>query len=233
MAPKVFHIENELKNDDFRVSIFGSARIKPDEQAYLDTFNLAKEVGKWGVDLINGGGPGLMEAASLGHKAGDTKNRAHCIGLNIVLPFEQKANPGLEFLDSHELFSTRLDEFMLLSNAVVVMSGGIGTCLELFYTWQLLQVKHVSHMPVILVGKMWRKLVDWIIDYPLRDKLMDAADLNFIVVVDNWKQAAKVLKQAKKRHEAGVGKEAHNWQQYGKKMKKLLKLQELIKEQKS
>ena len=47
-------------------------------------------------------------------------------------------------------------------------------------------------MPVILVGKMWRKLVDWIIDYPLRDKLMDAADLNFIVVVDNWKQAAKV-----------------------------------------
>ncbi|OGJ45566.1 hypothetical protein A3J23_03355 [Candidatus Peregrinibacteria bacterium RIFCSPLOWO2_02_FULL_48_14] len=228
MAPKIFRIENELKNDDFRISIFGSARIKPDEQPYQDTFNLAKTIGGWGVDLITGGGPGIMEAASLGHKEGDTKNRAHSIGLNIILPFEQKPNPGLELLDNHELFSTRLDEFMLLSSAVVVMSGGIGTCLELFYTWQLLQVKHVSHMPLILVGKMWRKLIDWIIDYPLRENLMSADDLNFIVCVDNWKQAAKVLKAAKKRFEAGAGKEAHNWQQYGKKMKKLQKLQELI-----
>ena len=88
MAPKVFHIENELKNDDFRISIFGSARIKPDEQPYQDTFNLAKTIGGWGVDLITGGGPGIMEAASLGHKEGDTKNRAHSIGLNIILPFQ-------------------------------------------------------------------------------------------------------------------------------------------------
>lgn len=221
MAPKAFEIEKELKENDFRISIFGSARIKPDDPVYQETFNLARVIGTWGVDLVTGGGPGLMEAASLGHKEGDTKNRAHCIGLNIVLPFEQTPNPGLEFLDNHELFSTRLDEFMLLSSAVVVMPGGIGTCLELFYTWQLLQVKHVAHMPVILVGKMWRKLVDWVIDYPLHLNLMNADDLNFIVCVDNWKQAAKVLKAAKKRFEEGAGKEGHNWQQYGKKMKKL------------
>lgn len=222
--PIAFSIENELRRNTFRVSIFGSARIKPEDPIYQDSFNLAKTIGSWGVDLVTGGGPGLMEAASTGHRAGDTKDLAHSIGLNILLPFEQKPNPGLEYLDNHELFSTRLDEFMLLSDAVVVMSGGIGTCLELFYTWQLLQVKHVAHMPVILVGKMWRKLVDWVIDYPLRLGYMNADDLNSIVVVDNWKQAAKVLKAAKIRYTEGKGKEAHNWQQYGKKMKKLAAL---------
>ncbi len=221
MTPKNFRIADELKNHEFRVSIFGSARIKPEDPTYQDTYNLAKTIGMMGVDLITGGGPGLMEAASLGHTAGDTKNQAHSIGLNIVLPFEQKPNEGLEFLDNHEVFSTRLDEFMLLSNAVVVMPGGIGTCLELFYTWQLLQVKHVCNMPVILVGKMWRKLIDWVIDNPLQKQLMDPKDLHYIAVVDNWKQAVKVIKKAKKHFDETDGKECRNWLEYGKKIRKM------------
>lgn len=221
MTPKPFNINSELLNGDFRVSIFGSARVKPNDPVYKDTFDLAKGVGEMGVDLITGGGPGLMEAASLGHKAGDLQNKAHSIGLNIILPFEQKPNEGLEFVDNHELFSTRLDEFMLLSNAVVVTPGGIGTCLELFYTWQLLQVKHVCKMPIILVGKMWRKLIEWVIDNPLKDHYLDSKDLHFIVIVDNWKQALKVIKAAKDHFDQGHNITCHNWQQYGKKMKKL------------
>lgn len=221
MAPKNFVIADELKKQEFRVSIFGSARIKPEDPTYQETYNLAKVIGGMGVDLITGGGPGLMEAASLGHTAGDVKNRAHSIGLNIILPFEQKPNEGLEFLDNHEVFSTRLDEFMLLSNAVVVMPGGIGTCLELFYTWQLIQVKHICGMPVILVGKMWRKLIDWVIDHPLHDHLMDPKDLHYIAVVDNWKQAVKVLKKAKEHFEKTGGNECHNWLEYGKKVRKM------------
>ncbi|MEK9160223.1 MAG: LOG family protein [Patescibacteria group bacterium] len=221
MTPKDFRIADELKTNEFRVSIFGSARIQPEDPTYQDTYNLAKTIGGLGIDLITGGGPGLMEAASLGHTAGDTKNKAHSIGLNIVLPFEQKPNEGLEFLDNHEVFSTRLDEFMLLSNAVVVMPGGIGTCLELFYTWQLLQVKHVCGMPVIVVGKMWRKLIEWVIDYPVHSKLMDPKDLHFIAVVDNWKQAVKVIKKAKKHFDETGGKECHNWLEYGKKVRKM------------
>lgn len=221
MPPKDFRIADELKNHEFRVAIFGSARIKPEDPTYQDTYNLAKTIGMLGLDLITGGGPGLMEAASMGHTAGDVKNQAHSIGLNIILPFEQKPNEGLEFLDSHEVFSTRLDEFMLLSNAVVVMPGGIGTCLELFYTWQLLQVKHVCNMPVILVGKMWRKLIDWVIDNPLQKQLMDPKDLHYIAVVDNWKQAVKVIKKAKKRYDETGGKECQNWLEYGKKIRKM------------
>lgn len=221
MTPKNFIIADELKTHEFRVSIFGSARIKPEDPVYQETFNLAKVIGKEGIDLVTGGGPGLMEAASLGHTAGDVKNRAHSIGLNIILPFEQKPNEGLEFLDNHEVFSTRLDEFMLLSNAVVVMPGGIGTCLELFYSWQLLQVKHICNMPIILVGKMWRKLIEWVIDHPLHQKLMDPKDLHFIVVVDNWKQAVKVIKKAKQHFDETGGKECRNWQEYGKKIHKM------------
>lgn len=224
MPPIKLDIENELNRNEFRVSIFGSARVKPDDPIYDETYNLAKFLGGMGVDLITGGGPGLMEAAALGHLAGDIKNVAHNIGLNIVLPFEQKPNLNLEYLENHERFSTRLDEFMLLSNAVAVMPGGIGSCLELFYTWQLLQVKHVTKMPLILVGKMWRKLIDWVIDYPLHDHYLSTEDFHYVVVVDNWKQAAKVIKEAKRRFDHGNGHIEPPWHLYGRKMKKLSNL---------
>lgn len=221
MIPKPFDIKKELLKNDFRVTIFGSARVQSDDPVYLDVFNLAKGIGSLGIDVVTGGGPGLMEAASTGHKEGDVDNKADSIGINIVLPFEQKPNPGLEFVENHELFSTRLDEFMLLSNVVVVTPGGIGTCLELFYTWQLLQVKHLCQMPIILVGKMWRKLIEWVIDNPLKEHYLDSKDLHFIVIVDNYKQALKVIKLAKKRFDEGTDKGCHNWHQYGKKIKKL------------
>lgn len=223
MTPVPFDIKQELLKNDFRVTIFGSARVKKDDPVYWDVFNLAKGVGEQGLDLITGGGPGLMEAASTGHTAGDKDNKAHSIGLNIILPFEQHPNPGLEYVDNHELFSTRLDEFMLLSSVVVVTPGGIGTCLELFYTWQLLQVKHVCQMPIILMGDMWHKLVEWVIDNPLKRHYLDAKDLHAIVLVDNWEQALRVIREAKRHYDSGVDG-CHNWQQYGRKMEKLAAL---------
>lgn len=221
MGPRPFELQKELLKNSFRVTIFGSARIKPEDPIYKDVFKLAKGVGEMGADMITGGGPGLMEAASTGHKAGDKENKAESIGINIVLPFEQKPNPGLEFVENHELFSTRLDEFMLLSNVVIVTPGGVGTCLELFYTWQLLQVRHLQQMPLILVGKMWKKLIEWIIDNPVKDHYMDTKDLNFVVLVDNSKQALKVVNAAKKHFEEGSDPSMQNWRRYGKKMPKL------------
>lgn len=221
MAAKKLNIEKELLKNDFRVTIFGSARIKSDDPIYKDVHELAKQIGAQGYDLVTGGGPGLMEAASTGHTEGDVEGRADSIGLNIQLPFEQKPNPGLELLDNHELFSSRLDEFMLLSDVVVVTPGGIGTCLELFYTWQLLQVKHICKMPLILVGKQWHKIVEWIIDYPLRDHYMDSKDLHFVVLVDKAVDAMKVIEKAKKNFDEDLDGTCHDWQQYGKKMKKL------------
>lgn len=221
MTAKKLNIEKELLKNDFRVTIFGSARIKKEDPIYQDVYSLAKSLGALGIDIVTGGGPGLMEAASTGHTDGDVLGRADSIGLNIILPFEQKPNPGLELLDNHELFSSRLDEFMLLSHVVVVTPGGIGTCLELFYTWQLLQVKHVCRMPLILVGKEWHKLIEWIIDYPLQQHYLDSKDLHFIVLVDTAVEALKVIEKAKKHFDEGGNGACHNWQKYGKKMKKL------------
>lgn len=215
MAPRDFNLEEELKRNEFRISIFGSARIKPDDPIYQGTYNLAKEIAAMDMDLITGGGPGIMEAAACGHKDGDDKGIAHSIGLNIRLPFEQAPNEGLEMMHTHDRFSTRLDEFMLLSNVIVVMPGGIGTCLEFFYTWQLLQVKHLCHMPVILVGKMWRELINWVIDEPLKYGYLSPEDLDFIVLVDKAEDALGVIKKAKEHFDKEGPDACVNWKKYG------------------
>lgn len=219
MTPVPFDIDKELLKNEFRVTIFGSARIPESDPIYKDTFELAKGVGEMGLDLITGGGPGLMEAASKGHQAGDKDGKSHSIGLNIILPFEQKPNESLDAVSNHERFSTRLDDFMLLSNVVVVMPGGVGTCLEFFYTWQLIQVKHVCRIPVILVGEMWRQLIFWAIDNPLKDGYLDAKDMESIVVVDDASEALEVIKKAKKHHEEQGPNVCVNWKEYGKHFK--------------
>ena len=213
MPPQQLDLQKELRENEFRVAIFGSARIKPSDPTYIECYNLAKTIAEADIDLVTGGGPGIMEAASLGHRDGDKDNAAHSIGLNIKLPFEQAPNEGLEMMDTHERFSTRLDEFMLLSNVVVVMPGGVGTALELFYTWQLLQVKHVAHMPVILVGEMWRNLIDWVIDNPVKNGYMSSSDLNYVICVEKAEDAMPIIKAAyaqyKKDPEAVM-----NWEEY-------------------
>jgi predicted Rossmann-fold nucleotide-binding protein len=83
----------------------------------------------------------------------------------------------------HRRFSSRLDEFMRISHAVVVTPGGIGTMLELFYTWQLMQVGHIAPRPFLLLGGMWEGLLDWMEKYPLDRKLMDRKDFDQIILV--------------------------------------------------
>jgi predicted Rossmann-fold nucleotide-binding protein len=103
--------------------------------------------------------------------------------LHIELPFETDANSHLDVKYHHRRFSSRLDEFMRISHAVVVTPGGIGTMLELFYTWQLMQVGHIAPRPFLLLGGMWEGLLDWMEKYPLDRKLMDRKDFDQIVLV--------------------------------------------------
>ena len=149
---KKLDVEKELKTGDFRVAIFGSARIKPGDEVYEQIFDLARAIGARGYDVVTGGGPGLMEAGNKGHAAVDAAGLAESIGLNIELPFEQTSNPYVEFEQDFENFSERLDTFMKLSNIFVITPGGVGTMLEFFFTWQLLQVKKMSYKPIILFG---------------------------------------------------------------------------------
>lgn len=193
----------EVNQDHFRVSIFGSARTKKDEGIYQKVFDLAYKLGERKIDIVTGGGPGIMEAANAGHQAGDPEEETDSIGLTIRLPWESEENPHLDLKRHFNRFSGRLDTFMTLSNVVVVMPGGIGTCLELFYTWQLIQVKHVNPMPIIVVGEMWEKLMDWVKEYPLKDGLISPEDTDFVYVVKSNKEAIEIIEAEKEAFEKG------------------------------
>jgi predicted Rossmann-fold nucleotide-binding protein len=145
----------------YRVAIFGSARTQPGSKTYLDVKRLAQFLAERGCDIVTGGGPGLMAAANEGENLGDPQNHTRSYGVRIDLPFEQGANPFVEKLFTHRTFYSRLAQFVRLSSAFVIVGGGIGTTLEAMMVWQLLQVRHLDDVPLILVGKMWRELVDW------------------------------------------------------------------------
>ena len=185
-------ILTELETDFYRVCIFGSARIGADSPFYGQTFDLAREMARRGVDVVTGGGPGLMEAANRGAKEGSNLSRS--IGLPIQLPFESDANAHLDVKHSHKRFSSRLDEFMRISHAVVITPGGIGTLLELFYTWQLMQVNHIKPRPFILLGgSMFEGLIHWLEEVPVGLNLMSRDDLRMIKVVDTVDEVVAVL----------------------------------------
>jgi uncharacterized protein (TIGR00730 family) len=185
----------EIGVDFYRVCIFGSARIKADTEDYQHVYNLACALSRQGVDIVTGGGPGLMEAANRGAK--DACNMSRSIGLAIDLPFEADANSHLDVKYQHRRFSTRLDEFMRISHAVVVTPGGIGTILELMYTWQLMQVGHLPPRPVLLLGKdMWSGFLSWLEQEPLRRNLMNKSDFDQIVLVNSVDEVMKILNPA-------------------------------------
>ena len=192
-------MSKELKKSEFRVTIFGSARLKPKDKTYQMVYKLAKDIGEKGFDVVTGGGPGLMEAANAGHSEGDKKHKADNIGLTIQLPWEAKGNKHLEIKKHFNKFSSRLDHFMALSRAVVIMPGGIGTCLELFYTLQLVQVKHIKPVPIILVGSMWKNLYNWIIKNPVKKGLVSPKDLNDVYYAKNNKEAMEIIMKEHKK----------------------------------
>ena len=165
------------------MSIFGSARIKANTNEYAQVYELAKKLAKNKTDVVTGGGPGLMEAANAGSKDGGSKTKS--FGLHIDLPFETTPNDHLDITYHHKKFSSRLDEFMRISHAVIVTPGGIGTILELLYTWQLIQVGHISERPVILLGEMWNGLIDWMESEPLKKHLIEKSDFKNIQIVQN------------------------------------------------
>jgi len=192
--------EEELYIKHFRVAIFGSARIGKGDSVYNEVTELAKRIAEHGIDIVTGGGPGLMDAANLGERLSNNKD-SQSIGLTIQLPFESKGNRHLDIKKHFQKFSSRLDHFMTLSNVIVVMPGGIGTCLELFYTWQLTQVHHIEPIPIILYGEMWHELIDWIKKWPLKQKLMNPQDLENIFCVHSNEEALNIILAEKKKTE--------------------------------
>jgi uncharacterized protein (TIGR00730 family) len=187
----------------FHVCIFGSARISKGDPNYSLVEELSRMIAEEGLDVVTGGGPGLMEAANKGHKEARVDVDTHSIGLNIKLPNEQDANPHLDIKKEFSRFSERLDNFMRLSNVVVVAPGGVGTLLELFYAWQLVQVEHICDTPIILLGDMWPELIDWIEKWPLKLGLLSRDDMVPLFHARDSEEAMKIIRKAFEEYKKG------------------------------
>lgn len=185
--------------EHYRVSIFGSSRIRTGDPIYEEVKSLSSELARMGVDIVTGGGPGLMEAANSGAVEGQVESHARSFGLAIHLPNEEGANPFVNKVFRHRTFFSRLHHFVRLSSAFIVFPGGIGTALELFMVWQLVQVKHVTEHPVILVGTMWNGLIDWINATMVERGLVSPNDLNVISIVSSSDEAIPIIRASYER----------------------------------
>lgn len=184
------------KDDRYRVTVFGSARTEADHWVYEEVERLCAGLSALGCDLVTGGGPGLMEAANRGAALGNPGSGAENIGIRVQLPFEQSANPFVGEVFSHGTFFTRLHQFVLMSDAYVVVPGGIGTLLETTMVWQLLQVRQLD-APLILVGPMWRGLIDWARSQMLRPgfELAGPSDFDIPKCVDTTDEAMEIIRR--------------------------------------
>ena len=167
------------RRENYRVTIFGSARLRPGTEAYESVKRLAAELARMGCDIVTGGGPGLMQAANEGAHSVGGGRRDRSVGIRVDLPFEQEVNPFVGQVFDHPTFFSRLHQFVIMSDAFVVVPGGIGTLLEMSLVWQLLQVRKLYDTPLILIGEMWAELVEWSRRTMRRDgvELVDEIDL--------------------------------------------------------
>lgn len=183
------------KRERYRVTIFGSARVKQGTFAYEETKRLAAALAAMGCDIITGGGPGLMQAANEG--AATAPDRAQSVGIRVDLPFEQEVNAFVTEAFEHRTFFTRLHQFVLASDAFIVAPGGVGTVLETMMIWQLLQVRHLKDTPLILVGKMWPGLIEWARNSMLAvdPPLANAEDMEIPRCAANADEAIAIIRQ--------------------------------------
>jgi uncharacterized protein (TIGR00730 family) len=199
----LWEVVNELTRfrrttrQNYRVTIFGSARLKPGTPAYEGVKQLAVELTKMGCDIISGGGPGLMQAANEGAHSIGSEARKRSVGIRVELPFEQEINPFVGQAYEHRTFFSRLHHFMIISDAFVVVPGGIGTLLELSLAWQLLQVRKLYNTPLILVGKMWAELVEWSHRSMLRKGNELASEIDFTIphCVNTIEDAVAIIRE--------------------------------------
>src|SRR5688500_15115225 len=185
------------KRDRFRVTIFGSARVPKDHWVYVAVRDLAAELTRMDCDIVTGGGPGLMQAANEGARLADPEGRRTSMGIRVDLPFEQEVNAFVSEAFEHGTFFTRLHHFVLVSDAFVVVPGGIGTVLETMMVWQLLQVRKLHDTPLILAGKMYADLVDWCRQYMLRPDcpLASAQDFSIPVCVNDGPSILPIIRE--------------------------------------
>lgn len=172
------------------VSIFGSARSKPDSWEYRAARELARKLAAAGITVVTGGGPGVMEAGNLGASG----EQGTSVGLNIELPHEQLANPYLDIDLDFRYFFTR--KFLLIRYAIgfAIFPGGFGTVDELFELLTLIQTGKLQRRPIVLVGEdYWRGLHQWLIERVQAGGFISGSDLDYLEIVPDETAAAAIL----------------------------------------
>jgi len=163
------------------VSIFGSARTKPESPYYQLTEQTARLLSDAGFSVISGGGPGIMEAANKGAFHGKSPS----IGLNIQLPHEQSGNPYQDISQTFRHFFARKYMFVKFASAYVVMPGGFGTLDELMEALTLIQTGKTRRIPIILVQQsFWGGMIDWFRDRLVGEGMISPEDMDLIQVID-------------------------------------------------
>ena len=178
------------------VSIFGSARTKPNDRYYQDAVEVARLLAEHRIPVITGGGPGIMEAGNRGAKEAGGES----VGCNIELPFEQGNNPYLTKNLLFKFFFVRKTMFVKYATAFIVFPGGYGTMDELFEALTLIQTGKVKSFPVILFGRAyWEGMVEWLSRTVAGAGNIDAADLTLFHVTDDPEEAVRIVLDARSR----------------------------------
>lgn len=180
----------KLKEITPAVSIFGSARTKPDHPYFKLTEEIARLLSDSGFSVISGGGPGIMEAANRGAFAGVGPS----VGLNIELPFEQSGNPYQDINLTFKYFFMRKVMFVKYASAYIVMPGGFGTLDELMEAITLVQTGKSRKIPIILVGtQFWAGLIDWLKNTLIAEGMASPEDMLLIQSIDDPKQIVETI----------------------------------------
>ena len=179
-----------LASVDKGVTIFGSARVSPEDPQYKAAEKVAGLLAEAGFQIITGAGPGIMEAANKGaHMAG-----GRSIGCNIELPFEQGANPYVDTLVNFRYFFVRKTMFIKYSVAFIIFPGGFGTLDELFEAITLIQTGKIYQFPVILFGRRyWAGLLRWLQTRVMAERKISPGDIDLMILTDDPAEAAHAV----------------------------------------
>ena len=174
------------------VTVFGSARVRPDDPYYKKTESLARKLAENGFSVITGGGPGIMEAANKGAASAGGQS----VGMNIRLTYEQKPNHYANIVLDFKYFFIRKVMFVKYAVAYVILPGGFGTMDELFEALTLIQTRRIKSFPVIMMGsEYWNGLIEWMKNTMVRNDKIEPGDLDFIQVIDDPDDVVKHIKK--------------------------------------
>jgi len=179
-----------LEAIDLGISVFGSARVKPDNPYYQQALELGERLAQAGFTVIAGGGPGIMEAANKGAFTAGGKS----VGLNIRLPRETSNNPYQTHSLQFEYFVSRKATFFMHSAAYIALPGGFGTLDEFFEAITLIQTKKMPPAPIVLIGtNFWQGLLDWINEQLVTNGFISPQDTQLVTLTDDVDEVMRIV----------------------------------------